>query len=136
MVNFICGSKGSGKTKRLINLANDNVKHCDGDIVFIEAKKDHTLDLKHEIRYISAMDFDINDIETFHGFLCGIISEDYDIENIYIDGLYKIAELDFYLLDKLINKIEKLSDEYDTDFIISMECIDEDVPENMKKYLI
>lgn len=136
MVNFICGKKGSGKTKRLISMANDEINNVDGDIVFIEAKKQHTLDLKHEIRYISAMDFNITSIETFHGFLCGIIAADYDIQRIYIDGLYKIVKLDFYLLEKLIKELEEIMKNNNLDFIISMECIDEDVPQEMKKYLI
>lgn len=136
MVNFICGKKGSGKTKRLISMANENVNKVNGDIVFIEAKRRHTLDLNHKIRYISAMDFDIKTIETFHGFLCGIIAEDYDIEKIYIDGLYKIVELDFYLLEKLINDLKGIEKEFDIQFIISMDCDEEDVPKQMKTYLM
>ncbi|MBS4534013.1 hypothetical protein GOQ29_00070 [Clostridium sp. D2Q-14] len=136
MVNFICGKKGSGKTKRLISMANDDVNNINGCIVFIEANKRHTLDLKHKIRYISAMDFDITSINSFHGFLCGIIATDYDIQKVYIDGLYKIVELDFYLLEKFIKNLEKIIEKSDVEFIISMECINEDVPEEMKKYLI
>ncbi|MBS4539148.1 hypothetical protein GOQ27_11790 [Clostridium sp. D2Q-11] len=136
MVNFICGKKGSGKTKKLISMANDDINNVNGDIVFIESKKRHTLDLNHKIRYISAMDFNIRNIETFHGFLCGIIAEDYDIEKIYIDGLYKIVELDFYLLEKLIDDLETIEKDYKMEFIISMECSEEEVPNKMKKYLM
>ncbi|MGO1369215.1 hypothetical protein [Senegalia sp. (in: firmicutes)] len=136
MVKFICGKKGSGKTKRLIEMANDDVKEIKGGLVFIEATKKHSLNLNYNIRYISAMEFNINKIETFYGLLCGIVASDYDVEKIYIDGLYKMVELDFYLLEKFIKYLNTIDNINETEFILSMECEKEDIPDNMKEYLI
>ena len=105
MVNLICDKVGAGKTKRLINLANDSVKDCKGDIVYIQHNNKHMLDLKHQIRFINAMEFEIKNLEGFHGFLCGIISEDYDIEKVFIDGVYKLIDIDYDTLDILVKKL-------------------------------
>lgn len=136
MVKFICGKKGSGKTKRLIEMANDDVENITGGVVFIEVTKKHSLNLNYNIRYISAMEFNIDKIDTFYGLLCGVVASDYDVQKVYIDGLYKMIELDFYLLEKFIKYLETIEKYNDIEFIISVECESADVPDNMKKYLI
>ncbi|WP_130805460.1 hypothetical protein [Senegalia massiliensis] len=136
MVKFICGRKGSGKTKQLINMANDSAENVTGGVVFIEATNKHSLELNYKIRYINAMEFNIDKIDTFYGLLCGIVASDYDVQKVYIDGLYKMIELDFYLLEKFIEYLKVIDKYNETEFIISVECEKQDVPENMKKYLV
>jgi len=136
MVKFICGKKGSGKTKQLINMANDSAENVTGGVVFIEATNKHSLELNYKIRYINAMEFNIDKIDTFYGLLCGIVASDYDVQKVYIDGLYKMIELDFYLLEKFIEYLRVIDKHNETEFIISVECEKQDVPENMKKYLV
>lgn len=136
MVKFICGEKGTGKSKKLIVMANEHREDINGDIVFIEAGQKHMFDLHRNIRFINAMEFDIEDIESFHGFLCGVIANNYDIEKVFVDGLYEIFDLDFKIYPELINKLEKISDRFNTDFILTMSNNPKDVPEELRKYIL
>ncbi|SHH65731.1 hypothetical protein SAMN02745135_01554 [Caloranaerobacter azorensis DSM 13643] len=136
MVKLVCGKKGTGKTKRLIKMANEDAKGTLGDIVFVDSDVRHMLDLNHKIRYVNAMEFEVKGIEMFHGFLCGLIAEDYDIEKIYIDAVYKIADIDLSLLHKYIQRLENLSNKFKVDIILSLNIEGKDIPENIKKYVI
>lgn len=136
MVKLICGLKGTGKTKRIIEMANADGQSGNNEVVFIEAKNKHILDLKHNIRYINAMEFNINDIETFHGFLCGLIAENYDIRTIYIDGIYRLVNIDFKGLSDLIKKLEELNGKFRTEFVLTLNYDPKDIPENLKTSVI
>lgn len=136
MVKILCGLKGTGKTKKMIEMANYDASSIKGDTVFIEAGNKHVLDLNHRVRYINAMEFDINNIERFHGFLCGIIAEDFDIEKIYIDGIYKIANIDETLLKDSVEKLEKLGQKFELDFIISLDYRRNEVPNEVQRYVL
>ena len=85
MVKFILGAKGTGKTKWLIDNANKDMKEGNGNIIFIDVDDNHIFSLNYNVRLINAMEFNIVDIDSFYGFLCGIISMDYDIEKIYVE---------------------------------------------------
>lgn len=136
MIKILCGLKGTGKTTRLINIANESKETCKGDIVFIEASNKKIYDLKNNIRLINAMEFNIKNIESFYGFLCGIISENFDIKEIYINRLYKLFEFNVDELTYLIEKLEKLCPKFNIDFILSMKCNVEDLPQDYKKYAL
>jgi len=136
MVKLFCGLNGTGKTKGLIEMSNNDVLDKRGDIVFIDADNSHILDLNHEVRLINAMEFDTNSIGKFHGFLCGIIAGNYDIQKIYIDGLYKILKLKHEDITELIRKLEDLAKKYDIEFILSLNCDPSKVNEDLKEYLI
>lgn len=88
MIKLLCGTKGSGKTKRLIDMANSEMKSGNGNIAFIDVDDNHIFSLDYSVRLINAMEFNINNIESFYGFLCGIIGMNYDVEKIYVDGIY------------------------------------------------
>ena len=135
MIALVCGEKGSGKTKKLIEMANDDIKSCKGDIVFIDANKSKIYDLKHEIRLINAMEFDISNIDKFHGFLCGIIGNNFDIEKIYVDGIYKLIKPEELATDAFVNLIESLSENYGTSFILSASSTEDNIPVHLKKYI-
>ena len=93
MVKFILGGKGTGKTKWLIDNANKDMKEGNGNIAFIDVDDDHIFSLDYNVRLINAMEFDILNIESFYGFLCGVTSMDYDMEKVYIDSVYKIMDI-------------------------------------------
>ncbi|KPU27117.1 hypothetical protein TR13x_06940 [Caloranaerobacter sp. TR13] len=136
MIKLVCGKKGTGKTKRLIKMANESAKESLGDIVFIDSDVKYMLDLNHKIRYINAMEFEVKGIEMFHGFLCGLIAEDYDIEKIYIDAVYKIVDIDLSLLPEYIQRLESLANKFKIDFILSLNIEEKDIPESIRKYVI
>lgn len=136
MIKLVCGKNGTGKTKRLIKMANEDAQESFGDIVFIDSDEKHMLDFNHRIRYINAMEFEVKGIKMFHGFLCGLIAEDYDIEKIYIDAVYKIVDLDLSLLPAYIERLESLAKKFKIEFILSLNIEEKDVPESIRKYVI
>lgn len=133
MVKLIAGGKGTGKTKRLIDLANDAVKTTDGHIVFIDDDDRHIFDLHYDIRFVDTMDFPLSNYREFIGFICGILSQDSDIKEIYIDGLTNIIKtLESDSLVKLKAKLEKLSLARELDFIMTMNCEPEELPDEVR----
>ena len=137
MVQFIAGGKGEGKTKRLIDLANTCVKTTDGHLVFIDDDNRHIYDLNHAIRFVETKAYPLYNYRDFIGFICGILSQDSDIKCIYVDGLTNIIKgVDDESLVKLITRLEVLSVREEVDFIISMNCKADDLPEEVKKLLV
>ena len=136
MVKFILGAKGTGKTRWLIDNANKEKKEGNGNIAFVDVDDNHIFTLDSAVRLINAMDFNILNIESFYGFLCGIISRDYDIEKIYVDGMYKVMDIKVSDLDHLLEKLTIIGEKFNTEFFINVDYVLEDIPENLKKYCI
>ena len=134
MIYVFCNKRGSGKTKALINLANEKFQVGKGHIVYINDDNRPMFQLNKGIRLISADGFGLKKQESFYGFLCGIISEDYDIDTICIDGLFNIIEENLQNAAQLFCLIEKLSVESGVDFYINVNG-DNEMPEFIKKYV-
>ena len=137
MIQIIAGEKGQGKTKRLLDMANEAGKVANGNIVFIDDDKRHMFDLSYNIRFVETSSFIMDDHRMFYGFIRGILSQDSDIEKIFIDGINNIIKkitLEDFL--NFIEELEKVSVEYNVDFIMIISIKVEDLPESVKKYLI
>jgi len=93
MITFVLGPSGSGKTNWLIQQANEDKKAGNGNIAFIDSEDSHIFSLDHGVRLINAKDFAIKNQDMFYGFLSGIISRDYDLQKIYVDGIYDIVDI-------------------------------------------
>lgn len=132
MIKFICGTKGTGKTKRLIEMANEDIKTGNGNIAFIDVDDNHIFTLDYSVRLINAMEFNIKNIESFYGFLCGTIGMDYDLEKIYVDGIYKIIDIDSDQLKRLAEDLEEISEKFNTDFYIGLDYTLDQIPEELK----
>ncbi len=121
MVKVIAGHKGSGKTKKMIELANEMVETAHGSIVFIN--KNHRLmyDLKYQIRVVCMEDYeDITNIDEYVGFIYGIISSDHDIEVIFIDGILRHKAVHIPNLGEFFERLRNISDRHELDFIVSV----------------
>ncbi len=134
MIQVFCDQRGSGKTKELIRMANDNCKRNKGNIVYIDDDNRVMFELDNKIRFINASDFKIDNYDSFYGFLCGILSEDYDIEEIYIDGLSNIIKQNLQNAAHLFYWFEMISEKHDVDFYININR-DTKVPEFILKYV-
>lgn len=133
MIKLLTGAQGTGKTQRLVNLANELSKTSKGDIVFIDDDNRHMYDVNNKVRFINIKEFPIDNMDSCIGFLSGIISGNYDIENILIDGLYKVLNTEINDMDLAIKKLEKLSELFNVDFYITASA--SELPEEFKKYL-
>ncbi|MDK2800510.1 MAG: hypothetical protein PWP27_388 [Clostridiales bacterium] len=135
MIKVIMDKKGTGKTKRLIELANSSIAQDSGDIVFVDNNNHHMYELNHEIRFIDTSEFEINDFCVFYGFLCGIISENFDISKIYIDGLFEIVNDDMDSLEIFLNDINKISDKFNIEFTMTISGDPKTVPAFLQQYM-
>lgn len=129
MIKYVLGPSGSGKTKWLIDEANKDKKEGTGNIVFIDTDDSHIFSLDYAVRLINASNFQINTTERLFGFLSGIISRDYDIEKIYVDGIYEIVEMDSELLAEFTKNLDEISESYNVDFFIGMNKEADELPE-------
>ena len=136
MIQIIAGREGTGKTKNLIEMANSMMKITDGHIVYVDIDHSHMHNLSYNIRLINADDYPLDSNREFFGFVCGILSQDYDIKIIFIDGLLKNAKIDANRVDTLIHKIENVSETNHVDFIISVCADKEELPESVQQYII
>lgn len=137
MIQFIAGGKGEGKTKRLIDMANESIKTTDGHVVYIDDDKRHIYDLHYDIRFVETGSFPLSNYREFIGFVCGILSQNSDIREVFVDGLTNIIKtIDNDSLVKLIAKLQQLSTENTVDFVISMNCKADSLPEEVKKLLV
>ncbi|MGB3368072.1 MAG: twitching motility protein PilT [Acidaminobacteraceae bacterium] len=136
MFNLIAGKEGIGKTKRLIKMANDEVAISNGNVIFIDDDKRHMYELKHDMRFISMEEFPVKTSDEFFGFLCGIISNNYDIETIYIDGLQKVMKADMKDVDDFIDKTKQIAKEYKVKFVTTMSCDETRLTEKTRNSLI
>jgi len=135
MIQIITGRAGSGKTKNLIEMANTMVKVTDGHIVYVDADHSNLFNLSHNIRLVKTDDFPLDSNREFFGLVCGILSQDYDIKTIFIDGLLKNAKIDAARVDTLIHKFEAVSEANHVDFIISVCCDASELPESVRVYI-
>lgn len=135
MVHAFCDRKGSGKTKLLIESANNRVINEKGHIVYIDDDKGPMFQLDRRIRFIPTDEYNLRDCNHFYGFLCGILSEDYDISTIYIDGLFNIIEGDIEDAAHLFHDIERLSQKHNVDFYLNINFKKDTIPEFIKKYV-
>ena len=137
MVKFIAGQKGEGKTKRLIGMANEALKTTEGHVVFLEAGKKHIHDLHYNIRFVETSEFPIAKYGEFIGFVCGILSQNSDIREIFVDGLTKIVDsLNDEDLIKLIEALEELSEKHSVEFVIHITCEVATAPTQLKERAI
>ena len=132
MIKYILGAKGAGKTRWLIDNANEDMKNGNGNIAFVEVDDDHIFSLDYNVRLINADNFRLNDKESFYGFICGLLAMDYDLEKIYIDGIYKVIHLRIEDLEFLKNKLEKVEDLKGKEIYINVDYLLEDMPESIK----
>lgn len=132
MVKFILGEKGSGKTKWLIDNANEEMKNGNGNVIFIDVEDDHIYSLDYNVRLINATKYKIGTLDALYGFLCGILAMDYDIEKVYVDSIYKIFKLTTEELESLDKMLEEISKEYEVEFFLNVNYTLNDVPESFK----
>ena len=126
MVNLLIGQKGSGKTQRMIEKANEVVKGCDGNVFFIKKSHRDTYSLSFSIRAICMDDYDvIKNIDEYLGFIYGMTSADHDIQAIFIDGILKHANISLEDIPSFIEKLKKLSNDNNIDFYVSISATNE-----------
>ena len=136
MIQLIIGEKGKGKTKILLDRANKAMKEANGNIVYLDKSKQHMYELNNRIRLIDVTAYPITNSDAFIGYLCGLISRDNDLEQVFLDSFLKIAKQDGADISPVLDQIRNLSDTYHVDFTISISVKEQDLPEQFKEFVI
>ncbi len=136
MVQLIVGKKGKGKTKQLLDKVNSEVKSISGNIVYLDKSTKHMYELNNKVRLIDVSQYMIENSSEFVGFVCGILSQDHDLQQMYFDSFLKIAALRDEELCSVIDKLMKVSQAFNVDFILSISLDETELPEQLKSMVI
>ena len=136
MVQLIVGKKGKGKTKQLLDKVNSEVKDISGSIVYLDKSTKHMYELNNKVRLIDVSRYMIENESEFLGFVCGIISQDHDLEQMYFDSFLKIAALEDKDISAVVEKLERMSDFFQVDCILSVSRDESELPESVKDKII
>lgn len=136
MIQLIAGKKGKGKTKQLLDKVNTEIKDAQGNVVYLDKSTKHMFELNNKIRLINVSDYLITNSDEFVGFICGIISQDHDLQKMYFDSFLKIACLEDTDIIDTIAKLEEISDKFHVDFILSVSLDESELPETIKPKVI
>lgn len=132
MVHIISGEKGKGKTKVILNKANEVVQSSVGNVVFLDKDASHMYELDTKIRLINVKDFMVESPGEFVGFICGILSQDHDLESIFLDSFLKISLTDVNSMTSVLDRLITISEKFDIDVFISLSVRSSEVPEKYK----
>ncbi|HPD88203.1 MAG TPA: hypothetical protein PLU75_01815 [Oscillospiraceae bacterium] len=136
MIKFILGPKGSGKTKFMLDSIAEAVKNSTGYVVAVERGQTMYYDIDHSVRLIDIDEYDISNYDSFYGFLAGLMAGNYDITDIFIDATFKIAGRDYEAFAKMIDKLIRLTDDFNTNVVFALSCEKTNLPERIHKYII
>ena len=136
MVQLIVGKKGKGKTKCLLDKVNTEVKNVLGSIAFLDKNTKHMYELNNKIRLIVVPDFSITNPDEFIGFVSGIISQDHDLQQMYFDSFLKISCLEGKDISEVIEKLDKLSEKFGVEFVLSLSLDESELPESVKSKVV
>ena len=136
MVELIVGKKGKGKTKVLLDKVNGAIKDANGSIVYLDKSTKHMYELNNKVRLIDVSGFPVKNADEFVGFICGILSQDHDLEQMYFDSFLKIAALEDKDISAVVEKLERMSDFFQVDFILSVSRDESELPESVKDKII
>lgn len=136
MVQLIVGKKGKGKTKHLLDKVNSAVKTASGNIVYLDKNSKNMYELNNRIRLINVSDYLVNDCDEFIGFICGIISQDHDLQQMYLDSFLVNAHLEGQDITPAIEKLEKISKLFQVDFMINISLDESEIPEQLRDRIV
>ena len=137
MIQVIYGGKGSGKTKRLLDIVKSTSEKATGSLVFINRDDKFSFSsISHDIRFINALEYGIVSPKVFTGFILGISAQDFDLEYIYVDGFLKIVNHSIFELEAMFNRLDEFTTKRNINMIISVSCEEPEAPEYLKKYII
>ena len=136
MVEIICGEKGKGKTKHLLDRANAAIVDAQGNIVYLDKSRKHMYELNNKIRLINVTDFPVSNCDAFMGFICGIVSQDNDLQEMFLDSFITIAGLKEDEMQHAVEKLDIISEKFNVKFILSISRDEKDLPECAKAKVV
>jgi hypothetical protein len=136
MIEIIAGEKGKGKTKHLLDKVNEEVKSANGSIVYLDKSHKHMYELSNKVRLINVKDYPINNCDEFLGFICGVVSQDNDLESMYLDSFLTISCMKDEEIRHAIEKLDVISETYNMKFVLSVSKSEQELPDCAKAKII
>ena len=136
MVQLIVGKKGKGKTKELLDRVNKTIKSANGSVVYLDKNVKHMYELNNKVRLIDVSTFPLKNPDEFVGFICGIISQDHDLEMMFLDSFLKLSCLEGEDITDTITTLERIGEKYHVTFVLSVSMDAENLPENAQADVI
>lgn len=136
MIQIIAGEKGKGKTKILLEKVAEEVKAANGSVVYLDKSTKHMYELSNKVRLINVRDYLVENSDEFVGFICGILSQDHDLEKIYLDSFLKVACVSEDNLSDIFEKLTKISQTFEVDIVISISVNKASIPEAFQKDIV
>lgn len=135
MIQIIAGNKGKGKTPIILEKVNSAIKEASGNIVYIDRNSKHMYELNRKVRLIDISTYPVKDAKEFVGFILGIISQDHDLEQIYLDGFLKIAKVDGDVTE-VLKELDAISESFNLTIIVSISLDKADIAEELQDKII
>ena len=136
MIQIIAGKKGSGKTKRLIDMTNETAKTTSGNVVFLDKDNSYMYEIDRAVRFVNVNDYRVQSAEMFLGFLGGMLASNYDISVIFIDAFLKLIGISIADADWFFASLEQYGQKHDVTFVLSVSADPETLPDFAKAYVI
>ena len=136
MIQIIAGKKGSGKTKRLINMTNDTAKTSSSSVVFLDKDNSYMFDVDRAVRFVNVNDYHVSNSDMFLGFLGGMLASNYDVGVIFVDAFIKLTHTELANAKPIIDTLEELGEKHRVKFVLSVSEDPALLPEFMKGYVI
>lgn len=136
MMKLIIGNEGTGKTMKLLDLANNAVTQAKGNLVYLDKNGRHMFEINNKIRLIDVSEFSFSDADEFYGFVCGILSQDRDIEAMFFDSFLKLANISREDAAKELEKFDALGKKYNIDLCIALSAEESDIPESLRSSIL
>lgn len=134
MIKLITGKKGTGKTKILIDMINEAVKSTNGNLVCIEKGENIRRSISYKVRWCDVDQFSIEGYDAFYGYVAGMLAGNYDIKDIFVDGILKIGGRDYEALGKLFEKLDKLTND-DATVVFTVSADEVELPESVTQFI-
>lgn len=136
MVQLIVGDKGKGKTKYLLDKVNAEVKEADGNIVYLDKSSKHMHELDNKVRLINVSEYPVKNSDQFLGFICGVCSQDYDLQTMYIDSFIKVAGLEGADVTDTVMALDTIGKQFNVNFVLSVSMDEAALADALKEKVV
>lgn len=136
MVQLIVGDKGKGKTKYLLDKVNAEVKEAEGNIVYLDKSSKHMHELDNKVRLINVSEYPVKNADQFLGFICGVCSQDYDLQAMYVDSFLKVAGLEGADITDAVLALDAISEQFDVNFVLSASVEEGELSDALKEKVV
>ena len=136
MIQLVIGDKGEGKTKKMLDYVHEAIKTATGNLVYLDKSSRNIHELDNKVRLINVSEYPIQNTDQFIGFICGICSQDYDLEAMYLDGFLKIAKLGGKDVSDALSQLNQISEQFKVKLVLSVTMNKDELPEFARAQVI